>query len=450
MKKRFFISALMMALSQAHASDISTIYQQAANNDAEIAAARASREASRYEIAIARGAILPQVDASFTHTQVSGDAEGSNVAEVLAGSATTLKTTDVDVDYSLTSLELSASQTLFNLNAWYSYQAARTGDQAAEVQLQASEQQLLLRVVQAYFNVLRAQDNLATAEAAEKAVKRSLEQTQQRYDVGLVAITEVHEAQASYDLSYVDLLDQQAALDISYEALEEITGTRYESLSGLREGIALELPQPQNPQDWVDTGLSNYSGIKLAKIQRKVVSQQRNATRANHLPTVNLFANYVDGENAPTFTSDPTDSSITSYGIQVSLPLLAGGSRYGASKQAAQNYAVADFQLEQQKRSVKTNVRSLYRQLQTSVKNIQARRQAITSAESALEATETGYEVGTRNIVEVLNAQNNLFRAKRDYANARYDYISGLMNLKFYAGTLNEADIDALNVWLDS
>ncbi|MGB1092084.1 MAG: TolC family outer membrane protein [Oceanobacter sp.] len=448
MKKLISIPAMVMALNSANANDISTIYQQAASNDAEIAAARATREANQYDLMIARGDLLPQLAASYSYTQYSGKAEGSNLMAVAAGQATDLQTSDVDVDYSLGSLQISASQALLNLNAWYTYQAAKTGDEAYQVQLQLAEQQLLLRVAEAYFNVLRAEENLATAEAAEKAVKRSLEQTRQRYDVGLIAITEVHEAQASYDLSYVNLIDTQSAVDISYEALEQLTGQRYDRLSSLDEGIILQMPEPQDASAWVETGLGKYTGVRLAEIQREAVRQQRNATRSNHLPTVTLNAAYVNGENAPTFTPDPTESSVTTVGIQVSMPLLAGGSLYGQSKKAAKNYAAADFQLEQQKRTVKTSIRTQYRQLETIVKNIAARKQAITSAESALEATKAGYDVGTRNIVEVLNAQNSLFSAQSNYANARYDYVLSLLNLKFYAGTLNEADLNALNDWL--
>ncbi len=134
--------------------------------------------------------------------------------------------------------------------------------------------------------------------------------------------------------------------------------------------------------------------------------------------------------------------------MQLTVPLLAGGSLYGQSKQAALNYAAADYQLEKQRRDVRQNIRSLFRQVQTDTLNIKARKQAITSTQSAVEAAETGYRVGTRNIVEVLDAQKNLYRAQRDYANARYDYILNLLNLKFFAGTLNEGDLQALNGWL--
>ncbi len=442
MKKLLSLTIALLASGAANAADLSTIYQQAASNDAEIAAARAIREANSYNVTIARGALLPQAQISYSHTSVSSEAESLNLAN--GGYVKTNK------DYDLGSLEVSASQTLFNLNSWYTYQAAVSGDDAAGLELQLAEQQLLLRTAQAYFNVLRAQDNLSTAQAEEKAVKRSLEQTKQRFEVGLIAITDVHEAQAGYDLSYVNLLGQEAALDISYEALEQLTGQRFEDVSPLKADVAMEMPQPANAADWVQSGLDKYAGVLIAEASKDGVRLQRNAARSNHLPSVSLFGSYTDADQAPFVGDDPTDSTVTAIGVKISMPLLAGGSLYGQSKQSALNYAAADYQLEKQRRDVKQNIRSLFRQVQTDTLNIKARKQAITSAQSALEATQTGYKVGTRNIVEVLNAQKNLFSAQRDYANARYDYIINLLSLKFYAGTLNEGDIQTLNSWLAS
>ena len=443
MKKLLSLSALMVASAYASAADLTTIYEQAASNDAEIAAARATREANAYNVTIARGALLPQLQASYSHTVID--------AEVESRDFTTQKTSTSNRDYELGELQIQASQALFNLNSWYTYQAAKTADKAETLNLQLSEQQLLLRTSAAYFDVLRAADNLETAQAEEKAVKRSLEQTRQRYDVGLIAITEVHEAQATYDLTYVNLLSQQAALDISFEALEVLTGQQHKNVNGLKDSVSMQMPTPTNVADWVTTGLEKFPGIQIASLQKTAVGHQRDAARYNRfVPTANLFANYTDGDQSPFTGNDPTQSTVISYGVKVSIPVFAGGSLYGQSKQAAANLAATEYQLESQRRQVKQKIRSLYRQLQTTVQNIDARKQAITSAQSALEATETGYEVGTRNIVEVLDAQRQLFGARRDYANARYDYILTLLNLKFYAGTLNEGDIQALNAWLEA
>ena len=437
MKKLLTLSVAILASSLTSAADLSTIYQQAASNDAEIAAARATREASGYGVGAARGALLPNANLSYSINNI--DVENSEITSPGASK---------DKDYTQETFEVSASQTLFNLNSWYTYQAASAGDDAAARQLQLAEQQLLTRTAKAYFDVLRAQDNLSAAQAEEKAVKRSLEQTKQRFDVGLIAITDVHEAQAGYDLSYVNLLGQEASLDISYEALEQLTGQRFDNVSPLRAEVAMEMPEPVTVDAWVESGLAKYAGLRLAEANKNSVRLQRNATRSNHLPKVDLVARYTEGSQ-PFFNNDSVYNQTTKViGVQVSVPLLAGGSLYSQSKQAAKQYAAAEYNLESERRSTKQNIRSLFRKVKTDVLNIKARKQAIVSAESALEATQTGYKVGTRNIVEVLNAQRNLFQAQRDYANARYDYIANLLNLKFYAGTLNENDITVLNGWL--
>lgn len=434
MKKLLSLTIALLTAGAANAADLTTIYQQALANDAEIAAARATRDADGYNLTMARGALLPQANVSYNISKydMEIDAPGSKIS----------------TDYDTKTLQLQASQTLFNLNSWYTYKAASTSDDAAELQLHLAEQQLVLRTAQAYFNVLRAQDNLATAQAQEKAVKRSLEQTKQRFDVGLIAVTDVHESQAVYDLAYVNLLGMEAALDISYEALEQLTGQHFDRVAPLQADVAMEMPAPEKAEDWVQSGLDKYVGVLLAEAGLDAQRLQRNAARSNHLPKVELTAAYQDGDQYQFTLGGTVPAQTTVIGVQISMPLLAGGSLYGQSKKAAKNYAAAEFQAESQRRAAKQSIRSLFRQVQTDSLNVKARKQSITSAESALEATETGYKVGTRNIVEVLNAQGNLYSAQRDYANARYDYILNLLNLKFYAGTLNEGDITALNAWL--
>ena len=434
MKKLLTLTSALLLPGVVLAADLSSIYDLAASNDPEIAAARAAREASSYSVMMARGALLPQAQLSYTQTHLEYEIENSSLNIP---------------DYDLGSLEVSAGMSLFDLNKWYTYQAARSGNDNGNFELQMSEQQLLMRTAEAYFNVLRAEDNLNTANAELKAVQRALEQTKQRYDVGLIAITEVHEAQAAYDLSYANLLGQRANREVQYEVLEQLTGQKIDKVDVLKSSVKMSDPEPQDSEEWVASGLEKFPGLLMVNSQVEAARLQRNATRSQHLPTVELFASYKDGDQAFGL-EDPLQASITSYGVKVSVPLLAGGSLYAASKQAALNYSSADYQLEKTRRDVKQNIRSLFLQVRTDVLNINARSQAIRSARSALDATQTGYKVGTRNIVEVLDAQKKVYQSERDYANARYDYILNLLSLKFYAGTLNEADIVMLNGWLES
>jgi len=420
------LSSVLMA-GNVLAADLNEIYRLSLSNDAELAAAKAKRDAGNYQVGLARAALLPQVTvgASQVSTETKSGSTSSN-ADTFSYNAT-------------------ISQTLFNLNSWYNYQAASAGGDASDLEYALSEQQLILRSSEAYFNVLRAKENLDTAQAEEKAVKRQLEQTQQRFEVGLIAITEVHEAEATYDLSYANLIGQEAALDISYEALEQITGQRFEDLAQLKTEVEFSAPE-KAATAWVEAGLSKYAGIKLAQEGVNAAEYTRKAGWSNYAPQVNAQLSYNDGEQV--FQGTVIDSTSTTLALSATIPLFAGGSNYAKAKQAAAESTQASANLDLQQRTVKNNIRSLYRKVQTDVLTVKARKRATVSSQSALEATETGYQVGTRNIVEVLNAQRNLFGAQRDYANARYDYIIDLLNLKFYAGSLSETDIQALNAWL--
>ncbi|MBQ0732067.1 MAG: TolC family outer membrane protein [Oleispira antarctica] len=421
------ISSALFA-SNIMAADLNEIYQLSLANDSELAAAKAKRDAGNYQVDLARAALLPQVSIGATKVNSETEIDGGS-------------TSDIDA----LSYNATISQTLFNLNSWYNYKAASAGGNATGLEYALSEQQLILRSAGAYFDVLRAKENLDTARAEEKAVKRQLEQTEQRFEVGLIAITEVHEAEASYDLSYANLIGREASLDISYEFLEQITGQRFENLAQLKTDVEFSAPK-KAANEWVEAGLGKYAGIQLAQEGVNAAEYTRKAGWSTYAPEVNAQWSYTDGEQV--WSSTAVDSTTTSLVLTASIPLFAGGSNYARAKQAAARSTEASANLDLQQRTVKNNIRSLYRKVQTDVLTVKARNRATVSSQSALEATETGYQVGTRNIVEVLNAQRNVFSAQRDYANARYDYIINLLNLKFFAGSLDEADIQALNAWL--
>jgi outer membrane protein len=428
MKKLIALTSVLFA-GNAMAADLLDVYQLSLANDAELASAAAKREAGDYQVSLARAALLPQVSIGATHSESSIEAGGS---------------TD---DVSTTSYNATISQTLFNLNSWYIYQAAASGGDASNLEFALSQQQLIVRTSEAYFNVLREKENLETAQAEEKAVKRQLEQTQQRFEVGLIAITEVYEAEASYDLAYANLVGQEAALDISFEALEQLTSQQVTELSRLKTDIDYITPE-QPVEEWVEKGLTMYAGILIAREGVYASEYNSKAGWSSYAPQIDAQLSYIDGEQP--FGNTVFESTATTLGITAKIPLFAGGSNYARAKQAAAQTTQASADLDSQQRTVKNNIRSLYRTVQTDVLTIKARKRATVSSRSALEATETGYQVGTRNIVEVLNAQRNLFSAQRDYANARYDYIIHILNLKFFSGSLGEPDIEKLNLWLSN
>lgn len=423
----------------ADAVDLNQVYQDALANDAQLAAAKATRKADGYAAESGSSDLYPKVNLSYSISQVDSE----NSVAVFQGSPK-------KQSYKQTALQLQASQALFNLNSWYKHKASSSMDDVAAAQLQLAEQQMLLRTASAYFDVLRAQDMLSVTQAESEAVKKSLQQTQERFEAGLIAKTDVLEAQANYDLTQAKLFGQETDLTIKQGVLEQATGQSYEQLQPLAEQPPLGKPQPASVDDWLESGLSQQAQIKVALANKETVNLQRKATRSALLPTVELVAGYSSGDRV-LFTSNETYTATqTSIGLNISVPIYNGGVLYSKSKESASQLAAAEFQLEHQRRTVSYNVRRLFHQVTTDVLTIQARQKAVQSAQAALVAVQTGYEVGTRTIIDVLNAQQSVFQSQQAQSNAQYDYINNLLSLKFYAGTLNEQDIQVLNGWLSA
>jgi outer membrane protein len=303
-------------------------------------------------------------------------------------------------------------------------------------------------VLQAYLNILRAQDRLDTTKAEITAVKRQLEQVQQRFDVGLVAITDVLDSQAAYDNAVVRGIQAEGDYAISFETLSTLTGRSYESLNRLDESLPIVDPNPSQEDEWVNTALENNYGVKAARAQLKAARRDKRAKQSSHLPTVDATVTQVEsvtgGRNF--LGADTTQSTV--YGLQLSWPLYTGGLTRSRVRQANATAEQASELLLSQQLNVTRDTRNLYKSVTTDVVRVQARLKAIRSSQSALEATETGYEVGTRNIVDVLQAQQRLFGSQFDYADSRYTYLLNLMRLKQSAGTLSEADLKELNSYM--
>jgi len=266
----------------------------------------------------------------------------------------------------------------------------------------------------------------------------------------LIAITDVHEAQAQYDSATVDLITAETQLDIAYESLAVLTGKRYDRINPLKEQIPLVGPNPADRAHWEQKALGQNLDVLIA--QKKELSAQRNhkSKISSHLPSVNLVGTYEVSENES--RDNPTGSEVTStyVGINVSMPLFAGGSTWAGQKQAYYQRQAAEKGLEAAQRGTVVNVRNQYRMLEADIARVKARKQAMTSAQSAMEATQTGYEVGNRNIVEVLTAQRQVFGAQFNYASARYDYVINLLKFRQTVGELSLADIDEVNNWLQN
>ena len=439
LNRAMLIIGLALIVSYGHATDVVEIYQDAQINDPIVGAAKAGYAASQEAVPQARALLLPSINASASTSQSERRFPGSR--DPLGNSIPSSQFNSHDWNAAL-------QQPVINVSRWYSLAGAKSQVEAAGYDLEGTKQDLIVRVVRSYLAVLRAQDLLDTTEAEVIAVQRQLEQVQQRFDVGLVAITDVLESQAASDSAEVRRIQAAGDHSIFFETLSTLTGISYERLNRLSDNLPIVDPSPIDQEEWVRTALDQNLGIKAAREQ--LISARKNvrARASDHLPTIDAqvshFNNVTGGSE---FLGNQTAS--TAFALRFNLPLYNGGAVRSRVKQASAQAEQSQELLTNQQLTVTRDTRNLYIAVATDVVRVRARLKAITSAKSALEATETGYEVGTRNIVEVLQAQQFLFASQFDYADSRYNYVINLMLLKQAAGTLATADVAELNTFTD-
>lgn len=452
-----FVALLPLSL---RADTLADIYELALKNDAELKAAEASYKALRESKKQGRSALLPSIVASgeYTSTDVDVDSIQTQFNEETSQFFSFDSAANSDTDKK--GYSISLQQNLFDLPAWFSFKQGKELSKQAKAQFSADQQAMIVRVAEAYFNVLRAADNLQTANAEVAALQRQLEQTQQRFEVGLIAITEVHEARAVYDTSVVTQLEAEGQLGISYEALTVLTGEPHSNLWQLDEEFPITKPAPAKRAEWVDFALKSNFLLQAAGYAAEASHHNAKSKKSEHLPKLTGSYSYQDNtedgdqnvesiliEGGQVFPVDTkTDGNVLSLNLE--LPLYTGGFTSSARRQAYQEYIQARETFINTQRNTVQGTRSLHLTVVTDVGKVKARDLAITSAQSALDATQAGYEVGTRNIVDVLESQRFLYRALFDYSNARYDYVINMLKLKEQAGILSPEDIYALNKWL--
>ena len=419
------------------AEDLLDVYALAEKNDPQLAAAQASLEAARMNTPIARSQLLPQVNASggLNWQDVEGERSLSG-----GGSAS------LDDSYWSRRLGLGLVQPIYRRDRLKQLEQAKTTVEQAESQYTAIEQNLIFRVASAYFQVLSAQDTLEFAQAELKAIARQLDQAKQRFEVGLIAITGVHEAQARFDQSRADVISAENDVGTAWETLREIIGQMGPNeLATLEAEIPLRVPEPAGMDAWSALALDNNPSVQAAREAAEIARQEIEIQRSGHYPTLDFVANY-DMNRSESDTGSDTD--VLAAGVQLAVPIYTGGGVTASTQQARFNFEAAQKELESQLRATDKAVRDAYRQAELSISRVQALQSTTVSAESALEATEAGFEVGTRTLVDVLNRQSELFSARRDYANARYLYVLNYLALKQAAGSLTVEDLDLINAWL--
>ncbi len=423
--------------ASAQATDLVTVYQAARDSDPQLRIADAQVGIAAEGVVQTRAALLPNISGriSTSHSRNSGT----------LGSGDTFTSSSRGRNYGV-----DLNQSIYDHSNYTRLRGNRVRARAAEFDYDEALNGLLLRTAELYFAVLTARDNLASAEAEETAVGRQLEQADQRFEVGLTAITDVHEARARFDNARARVILQQASLDDALEALRELTGSYFDDLRRLRDDLPLDPPEPANIDDWVSLALGESPSLRSRELLVEAADYGVRSARAGHLPTLGASVSYGDsallsGESGP-FSTRGSDQ--TTIALALSVPIFEGFATQSRVRQAVLERDTVSEQLDQNRRLIARQTRNDYRAVIAGISEVQAREQALISAQSAVEATQAGFEVGTRTIVDVLLSQQQLFQAQRDYSNARHQFILSGLRLKQSAGVIDVSDLQAVNALL--
>jgi len=430
-----FGALLLLVNNTAMAENLKSIYALAEANDPQFRAARAAYMAEDEASYQAWAAVLPQLSGSIHKTDTSGkDTQPEN-----AGAT----------DYTSEGYSLNLTQTIYSHGKFAQISQASAVSAQAMAKFNYAQQELVLRAAERYFDVLAAQDNLAFTRAEKQSIAHQLKQTQQRFNVGLTAITDVHEAQARYDQSVAQDIAAENKLAISREVLREMTGKDHAELTSLQENTPLLEPNPTDVNEWVKTALLNNFLLLASRESVEAAYAGISKARAGHYPNLDFVASkvYNDIDAGAGRTREKEETVLS---LQLSMAIFNGGAVMSQSREAGYRHQQSKEILEQTRRATERQARNSFLSVHANISQVKALKQALASSETALKATTAGFKVGTRTTVDVLDSQRDLFRAKLNYALARYEYIKETLRLKLAAGTLSKQDLNAINSWLGS
>ncbi len=469
MKNILYFKALLLTLAMlgtpvlATAATLLEIYQQALQSDPRIHEAEARRLAALEAEPQARGVLLPQIGfgADWSTGQSSGSGIQNSVVEQPPGSGNFVVVPfpfQASTESETTSWQFELRQTIFR---WDQIVGLRQADKIvarAEADREAAQQDLIVRVTESYFNVLAAEDRLLAIHADRLAIARQLEQAKQRFEVGLIAITDVQESQAAYDNSVANEIAAKRALATARYFLTEITGSFVRELSAPGENMPLRNPDPATEQAWLDLAMSQNLALISSRLNEQLAKDEISFRKTGHYPTVELVANTgnrsveSDQDTFNGFGPLPADSDFDndSIGIRFNFPIFSGGGVSSRVREAVYLHRAAREQLQRVTRETDRQTRDSYLGVLAEISRVQALDQAVASATTALDATQAGFDVGTRTIVDVLRSQFNLYQSITNYYRARYDYLLNVMRLKQAAGTLQVQDLESLEPFLIS
>jgi outer membrane protein len=437
--KKILVTSLLALSFHSAADSLLDIYNDALENDPQYKSAEFSYLAGKEIKVQGRAGLLPNVSISAQ----------TNWNEYYQNG-------ELQNEYNNFSSSARLTQPLIRLDSWFKYRQSKFLTDAAEADFAYSQQALIVRTAELYFNVLRAIDNLSAARSEEKAIKKQLDQIRQRYEVGLAAVTEVQEAQLAFDLSLASRTRVEGEVYTAKEALNALVGREILSLDGLVNDLNVTNPVPASKEEWARKAVENNFRLQAANLRKFASKNNARSVASNHLPKVDIVGVQTESEtNQYAFDglntggafdiTVPDETQRDTYSLQLSMPIFQGGAVISRTKQA---YAESNKSSEDAlftERSVIQDVRSQYSNVVSLVANLRAQKQAVVSASSALEATKVGYEVGTRNIVDLLQAEKNLYSAERNLSNAKYDYLITTLRLHLAAGTLSPENLIEIN-----
>lgn len=463
MKKLKTINGLLLVLGAftlpgaAQAASLLEIYQQALQSDPQIHEAEARRLAALESKPQARSVLLPQLSASGEWSRV--EPSGSSFEPSTGGTISFDQSTDTSF------WRIEMRQTLFRWDQVVNLRRADKEVARAEAVREAAQQDLIVRVAERYFGVLAAEDRLTSIHADRTAIARQLEQAKQRFEVGLIAITDVQESQAAYDQSVADEIAAKRSLATAREFLREITGEYVPALSAPGEDFPLITPTPNDEASWVDLSMSQNLNLLASRLDEKIARDEIAFRRTGHYPSIDLVARTSettsDGDSTisrpgvpplvpPSTATESIDTTQdTDYiGVQFTVPIFSGGGTSSRVREAVYLHRAAREQLQRVTRETERQARDAYLGVVSERSRVKALQQAVQSSRTALEATQAGFEVGTRTIVDVLNSQFSLYLAITNYYQSRYDYVLNALRLKQAAGNLAVQDLERIDGFL--
>jgi outer membrane protein len=426
-------------------ADLLSVYREALAYDAQFASARAAVEAGREKLPQGRAGLLPTIG-------LTSNTQWNDVNYHVRSTPPV----DVPFKYNSNGWTVQLSQPLFRWQNWVNYNQSELLVVQSEAQFVAAQQDLINRVAQAYFDVLLAQETLATTQAQKAAIAEQLESAKRNFEVGTATITDTDEAQSRHDLAVAQEIAAQNDLAVKRNALATIVGAEHPSLKGLRANVQIARPQPDSVEKWVESAETGNPAVAVSKAGAEIADLEVGKQRAGHYPTLDLVASR--GRNSQTSTlsmSSPgsvlpgTDANATTVGLQLAIPIFAGGATVSRDREAVALREKARSDFDNARRTAALQARQAYLGVTSGLSQVKAYEAALVSSQSALESNKLGYEVGVRINIDVLNAQSQLYDTKQKLAKARFDTLIAQLKLKAAAGGLTEDDLAAINALLE-